>query len=539
MQSEIKPSPIAGIVELQAQTEPAVLDPKDSRCLSGKDPLINTVGGYGLDSKPFRLDHLSLIKEHMTQRLRKFDGYVNKRLLTLKEAINGIPGVDYADAMNMRSAEGSFWNLSRPFWSHNKAWMFINHAEVGQPPRYSVDVESGLLHKLVHRLQEAQQGRRVLSTTYECLKDERRPLKKTRPPPDATLEEKLDFTPNTRSFSILPIDYNILVRQYFWDFAAMIMKNRGTLGPQVGIDPCSIEWTGLMKRLLATSNKGFAGDFKNYDRQTPAEFMDNACDIINGWYDDGPVNAQVRKVLMGEAYDRLSIVRSAYVHIDKGLPSGFPLTVIVNCLNNDQYKYCAWLALAPAKMLPLDICDQHTDSAYYGDDNVHAIDPIASPFFNMQTIGKFLEEHGVELTDEDKNHWSKAQPLVDMESVSFLKRLFVPHRASKFYLAPLEKRSIEDRLLWVTDSKFMSEDELLFENIRNSLRDAFHWGSEYFLQLKNKIDKALVVKYPDPEQRRRMMCDVTYGGEELKWISTCKGLDQMSTDPVLTAVFGF
>uniref|UniRef100_A0AAT9JAT0 Genome polyprotein n=1 Tax=Pacific island silvergrassseco-like virus TaxID=3115816 RepID=A0AAT9JAT0_9SECO len=537
--TEIKPSPLQGVIDIEPLTEPAILDPRDPRCTSGQDPLIKTVGDYGLGSKPFPTVHLNLITEHQVQKLRKYDGYINKRVLSLKEAINGIPGVDYADAMNMKSAEGSFWNLSRPFWAHNKSWMFINTAPEGEVPEYKIDVESGLLHKLVHRLKEAREGRRVLSTSFECLKDERRGHKKTRPKPDATEEEKANFTPGTRSFSILPIDYNILVRQYFWDFAAMIMKHRNELGPQVGIDPCSIEWTGLMMRLLATSKLGFAGDYSNYDRQTPAEFMDVACDIINGWYDDGPQNAQIRKVLMGEAYDRLTIVRDAFVHIDKGLPSGFPLTVIVNSLNNDTYKYCAWLALAPSHLITLDKADELVDSVYYGDDNDHAIAAEAQPFFNLCTVGKFLEEHGVSLTDEHKNHWSVAPPLVEVESTSFLKRLFVPHKRSRFYLAPLEKKSIEDRLLWVTDSKFMSDDELLFENIRNSLRDAFHWGEGYFNDLKNKIDDAIAIKYPDPEMRRRMMCNVTYGGEEYKWIQTCKGLDQLSQDPILRDVFGY
>lgn len=538
-ETEIKPSPLQGVIDIEPLTEPAILSVKDPRCLSGRDPLIKTVGDYGLDSKPFPTVHLKIITEHQIAKLRKYDGYINRRVLSLQEAINGIPGVDYADAMNMKSAEGSFWNLSRPFWAHNKSWMFINTVPEGERPIYKIDVESGLLHKLVHRLREAREGRRVLSTSFECLKDERRGHKKTRPPPNATPEEIANFTPGTRSFSILPVDYNILVRQYFWDFAAMIMKHRGSLGPQVGIDPCSIEWTGLIKRLLATSKMGFAGDYSNYDRQTPAEFMDVACDIINGWYDDGPANAQIRKVLMGEAYDRMSIVRNAFVHIDKGLPSGFPLTVIVNSINNDSYKYCGWLALAPTELCTLDKCDELVDSVYYGDDNDHAVDPRAASFFNMKTLGRFLEGHGVSLTDEHKNHWSVAPELVEVESTSFLKRLFVKHPDCQFYLAPLEKKSIEDRLLWITDSKYMSDEELLFENIRNSLRDAFHWGPGYFVELKTKIGKAISAKYPDPEQQRRMMADVTYGSEEYKWIQTCKGMDQMSIDPIMRDVFGF
>jgi len=537
--SEIIPSPLQGKIDIEPKTEPAPLTVKDPRCLSGIDPLIFQVGGYGLETKPFPVEHLKIITEHQINKLRKYDGFINRRTLSIKEAINGIEGVDYADAMNMNSAEGSFWNLSRPFWAHNKSWMFENIAEEGQRANYVINRESGLLEKLVHRILEAREGRRVLSTSSECLKDERRPFKKTRPPPGMSEEDAKNFTPGTRSFTILPVDYNIAVRQYFWDFAAMIMKNRGELPAQVGIDPCSIEWTGLIKRLLATSNRGFAGDYKNYDRQTCAEFMDVACDIINGWYDDGPINAQIRKILMGEAFDHLSIVRGVFIHIDKGLPSGFPLTVIVNCLNNETYKYCSWLALAPPHLITLDKCDELVDSAFYGDDNMHAIDAQASSFFNMQTVGRHLESHGVEYTDEHKNNWKTAPAMVDIESCSFLKRNFVKHPDHGFYLAPLEKRSIEDRLLWITDSKFMSPEELLKENIQNSLRDAFHWGPGYFLELKNKIADGLKNAYPEIEQQRRLMADITFGGEEYRWAQTCKFMDQLNTHPLLKDVFGF
>jgi hypothetical protein len=526
--TELKKSPIYDFVDLEHKTEPAVLDYHDPRCTAGIDPLVNTVSAYGLASKPFSLKNQKIIVEHMTQKFRRFSGYINKRVLTLSEAINGIEGVEYADSMNMKSAEGSFWNLDRPFWSHNKEWMFENTAEEGFRAKRRIS-HRPLLEKLVHRLQEAKQGRRVLSVSSEGLKDERRPYKKT------NHDMLPDQTPATRSFTILPVDYNILVRQFFWDFTAMIMKNRGKLGPQVGIDPCSIEWTGLMLSLLAKSDKGFAGDFKNYDRQTPAEYMDATCDIINGWYDDGPVNAQIRKVLMGEAYDRASIVRNGVVHIDKGLPSGFPLTTVANSVNNDQYKYHSWLELAPPNLIALDKCDQHTESKYYGDDNLHAIDETAGSFFNMRTVGRFLEEHNVMLTDEAKNHWSTAEPLVNIEDVSFLKRLFVKHPATKFfYLAPLEKRSIEERVQWVTASKFNSDNELLFENLRNSLRDAFHWGPGYFQEIKQKFADAL-----EEIGHLELLPDITYSSEEIAWNHTITGAAGLPNHPVLGPLFGF
>ena len=520
--TDIRKSPIFDVIDVAHRTEPAILDHKDPRCPPNFDPLVSAVSKYGEICNPFPPEHIRAVVDHLSTKLKKYKGVVNKRILSLDEAINGIPEMDYVDSMNMNSAEGAFWNQERPVGAHSKKWMFEQYTDANNIQKYKIS-HKPLLAKIIHRIQEAKEGRRVLSVGNECLKDERRGLNKI-------YAEK----PGTRSFSILPIDYNIVCRMYFMDFAAMTMKNRDSLSPQCGINPCSIEWTSLIMRLRAKAPNGFDGDFANFDGREIAELMKAQCDVINNWYNDGPINAQIRHTLMGEAFDRYTIVHNGVIHIEQGLPSGFILTVIINSWNNEAYKYLAWLGLAPPHRKALTNCDDDVESITYGDDNDHAVVDETLEWFNIQTIGRYLESYGVTYTDGQKNHWSKAEKFRPIEQTSFLKRLFVPHPdMPNFYRAPLEKKSIEERLLWICESKFANHDELLQENIKNSMQDAYQWGPVYFHELQDKIEAAL-----SEVGKTHLMSEISYTGEEMKWFATVPGVMDYAQSKFAQDVFG-
>jgi len=263
------------------------------------------------------------------------------------------------------------------------------------------------------------------------------------------------------------------------------------------------------------------------------ELLDAVCDIANAWYDDGPVNARVRKVLIQESFDRFTCVLDAMIHIEQGLPSGFPGTAPFNSLVNEMYMYLAWLDLAPASKKALRHCDDNVDRKAYGDDHVDAVTDAALEFYNQRTFGAFMEKHGITYTDAQKNPWRTCEEYTTLDKVSFLKRDFVPHHEFRgFYLAPLEKKSIEDRLLWIADSKFATPDELLCENIKNSMQDAYQHGMVYFNQLYERIFSALKVI-----DKERLMTPISYTSEDMAWISTIQGIDS-KLPPMAEELFG-
>lgn len=513
--SQLIPTILDAFLPTPPTHEGAVLSDFDPRCPKGKSIIMKQISGYGQDVAAFPQRHYDIIEDHITAKYQRLTGDIvhesgKLRVLTLDEAINGIPGIDHADRMNMSTSEGAYWMSGRGPGEHNKSWLFDN-VGIGEEKHYQASPQ--LRARVAFIIDEAAEGRLVPMATMETLKDERRPLKHTR-----NLDNDPDFCPKTRSFTICPVDYTIVVRMFCLAFVQMMEKNREDIEPQIGIDPCSGDWTEMYKQLKAVSPYAVAGDFGNYDRGNPAENLACSGRIINRCYGDNERIQRIRHTLMTMAYNHLAIVQGVVVLIDKGLPSGYPLTSMVNSINNDIYKYQAWLAIMPAEFKPLEVCDVQTRSKYYGDDHLHAIKVAILKYFNMQTIGKFFEDSGIKYTDENKNHWKDAPEYVPLEKATFMKRGFVTDTRTGYMRAPLDKTTIESRYRMYMDTAFVEHDEMVTELVSNSLRDAFMHGREYFNEVTSTVLTAL--KEAD---KGHLMPAMSYGSEELRWDMTCNG----------------
>jgi hypothetical protein len=474
----IRPSVLNGLVA-QSQTEPAVLDPRDPR-LDGKvfDPLVSGIQKYGESSVPFRRDDLNRIESYLVDKFASMRSARDvKGRLSDEEVINGIPGLEFYDPMNMKSSEGYPFIKSRTGLNRGKKHLF---KEVGVmsngAPKYDIDSDA-LRSAYNRRLSEAEAGRRVFSVSQECTKDERVKLKKI-------YEE-----PKTRTFSIMPCDYTMATRAYFLDFCVSIMNERARLPPQVGINPMSIEWTSSFMHMKSVSFVGFCADYKTFDGQACAEIFNMLCRVINRWYDDGAANMCVRQVLMNEISKRVTICEDTLLFIENGLPSGVSITVILNSLLNWVYLLLAWLALKPVEYSLSDF-DKFVVAKVYGDDNNCAVSEEVIEWYNLRTVGEFLSTHNVVITDDAKNPWDKCAPWVKVDNFSFLKRQYKPHDTMPFfYLAPLDELSIMERILWYRQGG--DEVELLYTNILNSLEDAFHHGRNFYNGFKDCVNKSL------------------------------------------------
>lgn len=501
--TQIIPSPLLNLIRPHT-TEPAILSPNDERLTKEFSPMVDGLSKFGTPRIPFKLDDLRRIEDYLTSMFKYRDsGRLKRSVLTDEQAINGIPEEEYYDCINMSSAEG--WPLSkdRPPGERNKRWLFsVAGSYQNQAPIYIMDnPRLKSLYEL--RESEAKQGRRVESYSIECPKDERRPLK------------KIYDEPATRLFAILPVDYNLLIRKYFLDFSAMVMTNRRDLPPSVGINPESMEWSELFHKLSKFSDMGFAGDYKLFDGQACPEIFHLICNVINRWYDDGPENARVRHVLLSEVSHRQTIAMDLLLQIDQGMPSGFPLTVILNCLLNMAYLRLAWLNVAPDDKQELHHFDENVMDKVYGDDNIVAIKSSALDFYNLTTVSSFLAQYGIILTDNYKKSGSEAIPSIPVSSFTFLKRGFVPYDQSPLLLlSPLDKNSIEERLMWLHSGG--DDEEVLLENCKTSLRDAAHWGEEYFVDLSHRLNTGLL-------QTQRAPVNTTYKQVISDWYYTVTG----------------
>lgn len=463
--SRIVPSPLFDLVRNHTK-EPAVLTPYDERLEISRSLLLEGVEKFGHETIPMDVDLLRASAMHVEERIRSVLAFEpSLRVLTESEAINGVPSLRNMDALNMNSSPGYPYTMrnagggKRTLFSGGEGCLEICDAE--------------LRERLDHRRREAMCGRRVESIWQACLKDELRPLDKIR-------------KGKTRLFVFGPLDMVILSREMMLSFCGVLYRNHHRLAFAPGVDPFSLEWTSLMDSLLNVSPNIFGGDFSNYDGTLSADVIEQVLDLINRLYDDGETNAMVRRVLFEEYVHTDILCLNSVVQKRRGNPSGNPLTTVINSLVNEILMAYHWLKLAPPDKRDLFFYRDAVRAKFYGDDNLVAVHPSASGFFNMLSVSSSMKEIGMEYTLPDKSGVAQKE-FLDFESITFLKCGF--RREGGFFYPTMDPDTIYELTNWVS----AGGDSLLLcqESCTDALRMAFFYGKEWFDRFRGEIQRAV------------------------------------------------
>ncbi|DBA13319.1 TPA_asm: polyprotein [Primula vulgaris waikavirus] len=499
----------------EIKTEPSILSSWDYRLGDKRsiwDPVLDAVTKYGVEIVPFPEEEIKLVEEHLSSVLNIMENSLRKREVnSLEIGINGIDQTDFWSPIEMKTSSGWPYCKRKPAGATGKAWMFeeIGSYESGRPIYRMKD--EGILDSYEKMLSESKLGIPPCVVTMECPKDERRKL------------SKIYDKPATRTFTILPPEVNILFRQYFGDFAAMVMSNRGQSFCQVGINPETLEWSELMNSFLSKGTKGFAGDYAKFDGISPASIYHSIVNIVNNWYDDGEENARVRHSLLNAIVHRNGIAKELLLQYSQGMPSGFAMTVIFNSFVNYYFMALAWMKLVSAsKFAPeagLKSYDRYCRIIVYGDDNVVVVDNDFLDIYNLRTVASYLSEFGITYTDDAKNPIHLSEPFVDITTVSFLKRTFERvgtkvGGSGNLWKACLDKVSIEERCNWIRDCA--EPEEALAQNVEGALYEASVWGEEYYNDLNRRLKEAyrrVMLTYPNH----------TYMDNQRRWWSSMTG----------------
>jgi len=288
------------------------------------------------------------------------------------------------------------------------------------------------------------------------------------------------------------VDYTIVGRMYFLDFCASFMKYRHCSFHSVGINADSSEWRDVFMHLRENSPFGWDGDYKNWDGFLSAQLMEAAVVLINDWYNDGPVNAMVRRTIMDEMIHSYSSVNGVIVQKHHGMPSGSFVTAIVNSICNALllrivYMEAMYKLKAPRRFRSLTTYSTHVRDKVFGDDNCVSVKEEILPYFNQRSMIGILAKWGITYTAADKL-LSEVPFFKKIEECTFLKRGF--RFEGRWVLAPIERQTIHELTNWVTDT--LDPEEQLILNIIDSLRFIFHYGKDEFKSFKKKVCDALV-----------------------------------------------
>jgi len=461
-------------------TEPAVLQPKDRRLdpeLIGKDILAREFGKYGDIQLPLPMKELRIASDAVEQDLlaMKFDS--EPRVLSVTEAINGIPQIPHCDRMEMGTSPGFPYIKERKVDEVGKRFLFENRG-TEQEPEYHIKSLT-LHHNLKRRTEKAAQGKLVFSLWHNCLKDERRKTERIK-------------QGKTRAFCAAPVDYQILVRQYFLMFCAAFIANHVDIFSAMGMNVDGPAWTKLYRKLRSKGKHGWDEDFRNYDGSEKALALWMTCEIINRWYNDGERNARIRRVLVEEMIHTRSFIGNFVYQKHGGMPSGSALTSIFNTIVHAIYTRCAFLVIMKRYGRPelanMKTFNDRVADCSLGDDGVNASDDDILRTFNRVTCAKLYAEWGIQCTDARKMDTLSRYESVD--DLNFLKRGFKKHPVyPDRLLAPINVHSIHELCNWVTNT--LDPEEQLRMNIEDALKFAYHYGPDFFNKFRETVRLAL------------------------------------------------
>lgn len=306
-------------------------------------------------------------------------------------------------------------------------------------------------------------------------------------------DEPTKFTKNKiRIFAGCEVAFVCLVRKYFLPIVRVIQDNQIVFECAVGVVAQSREW-GYLKEALTKygDERMIAGDYKAFDKTVTPMIMMSSFEIL------------IRIAQMAGYSDRqLNIMRGCATEISYPVyeydgvflqmfgsnPSGHPLTVIINNLNNSQYIRYAYYAMHDGESVPL--FNQRVALLCYGDDNAMSVHEEEDKL-NHTSIAHELEKVGVTYTMADKD--SESVPFIPLSQVSFLKRGFVWNEELQAWLAPLEEASICKSLHNYMKSKgsLVTSSEIAANAIETANKEFFFHGRETFEFRRKQLDEVL------------------------------------------------
>ncbi len=391
-------------------------------------------------------------------------------VLTIEEAVFGIPGRPYIPALNASTSAGYPWKVDYP----------------GKGKTRLIDFERRWIHpdliaKVQKRIEMAKNGEALEAIFEDCLKDEKRP------------NEKVEAL-KTRIFSSGPLDLLIAMKMYFGGFVEWYMNSRIYNGGAVGINPTSAEWTHLVQWLIRFGRKNIIdGDYVTFDASLVREILYEAGNMINRKYGNQPEANKVRLVLLYVVIAALHMVDGQFYFVMSGNPSGNYLTAILNCLYGCLFPRYVYYCRLPASLsLQNYSFNKHVSLVTFGDDNIMGVSDSVKWFFNPTALTEGAASIGMEYTSADKSGPNVAFKTLD--KASFLKRGFVWDEQETLWLAPLELDSILEIPNWCWEG---ATDRQKADSCEQAIRELAMYPKEVWDKWANLInEEAVAVGYP-------------------------------------------
>jgi hypothetical protein len=209
--------------------------------------------------------------------------------------------------------------------------------------------------------------------------------------------------------------------------------------------------------------------------------------MINRFYSNATEEENfIRTALFMEITNSCHVFRGYVYEWFSGLPSGNPMTAIINTIYNNIVFRISW------GYAGLDITGFNDNCILMvlGDDNIFSVRSIYREIFNELTLPTYMAMCGMEYTTELKG--SAVSAFRSLNEVEFLKRSFYLDKKLNRWVAPLRESAIAEMLNWTKKGK--EGEQITLDNMCFALREfslhgkkKFEFWREHLLELKNNL----------------------------------------------------
>lgn len=422
---------------------------------------------YSVNSSPgLPRDDLEWAVQDYLSAFTPFPKYLTEHLvpLTRDEMLNGKDGVRFIDSMNWSSSMGLHFPGGKKAWSSE----FLD--ENGHIRKMFAEE----VWKEVERAEvQLKQGVRVPWIFNAVPKDEATPVEK----------EKV------RLFLVAEIACTLLVRKYFTPVCRVLQMMTGLSECAVGMNCLSSDWEDVQQH-LERFDRVFDGDYSKYDLRKPAQVSLASYRIMIEIAANGTYSADdlfIMSMISGELVRPLVNFNGDVVSLDGSTPSGIPVTVIVNGLDNSLFNRSAYKATYPNAVV--GEFRQFVSHVNYGDDFINAVSYWRANF-NFLTLQAYLDKYDVKITPGIKD--AEGKRFVRRKDLVFLQRESSKLPELPFRVGALKEKSILKPLIAVIKpKKGFCPDAAAAINVDGCLREWVYHGEEIYEARRQKMDELL------------------------------------------------
>lgn len=306
---------------------------------------------------------------------------------------------------------------------------------------------------------------------------------------DYQKDELLKPGKETRIFSAAPLWYTILVRMYVGTFMDWCSANPIGNEIAIGVNPYSEEWDRIWRTILQHDAK-CPSDFKEYDTCANSEIMGGFCrELVDVVYKD--YSDLDRKTLFflfygccfsKHVFDSYSVVMWLL-----GMPSGNPLTALMNCWNQlVLFRMCFIIVFGYTS---INLFPEAVKLITLGDDGLRSVskkpwkDGVSMcDKFSPEKVRALMADLGYTITSGDK---SIVCTYVKDHEVEFLKRKFIYNDTLARFVAPLNLKSCT-KMLYYTKR---DDEDISYTNYKKFLLELSFHGRDVYREFSTKLSR--------------------------------------------------